>query len=54
MLIGDIDGIWIVLFIVVSSVYKIKLKYLLQYGTSFMYMRNNNGPRIEPFWDTGR
>ena len=47
MSIGDIDVIWMVLSSVASSAYKIKLKYLLQYGTSFMYMRNKNGARIE-------
>ena len=33
---------------VVSSAYIINLNMLLAYVKSFMYMINNNGPRIEP------
>ena len=33
---------------VVSSAYKIKLRYLVPYRISCQYMRNNNGPRMEP------
>ena len=48
MLIRETDGIRIVLLRVVSSAYKIKLKYSVQLGMSFIYIRNNKGPRIEP------
>ena len=48
---GDSDEIWMVLFRVVSSAYRMKLKYSVQYGMSFIYMRNNSGPKIEP-WGT--
>ena len=46
---GDIDGILSVLLNVVSSTYRIKLKYLVQFWMSFMYIRNNNGPRMEQY-----
>ena len=45
---GDKDGIWTVLLRVVSSAYRIKLKCSVQFGMSFLYMRNNKGPRMEP------
>ena len=48
MLIRDNDGIRTMLLSVVSSAYKIKLKYSVQFGISFMYIKNNKGPRIEP------
>ena len=38
-----------VLFSVFSTVYKIKLKYSVQYGMPLMYMRKINGPKIEPY-----
>ena len=35
----------------VSSAYKTKLKYELDSGISFMYIRNSKGPSIHP-WGT--
>ena len=40
-----------VLLSVVSSAYRIKLNCLVQFGMSFIYIRKNSSPKMEP-WGT--